>query len=505
TPARPDGKVVRREPIPADREGEARRWREHLFDVLTEDDPDDKITSLYLHGEPVPAKAVHELLRMRTLKNEIQPCFCGSGRMHIGVQLMMNGIVWYLPSPTDRPPVKGMNPKKNKEESRKPDPSEPLAALVFKIQADPHGELYYLRVYSGTLKANSRPLNPGKQVKEFITKLYHVHADPTHKDELPETSAGDIVAVIGPKESITGDTICDANHPILLEAIQFAETVVSMSIEPESSADKVTLEKRLTTLAKEDPTFHWHVDPETGQTLISGMGTLHLEVKVHKLREDFKLKVRVSKPRVNFRETLKDARQVQGAYARLESYVDVRFEPISLTKLTPPQVVESADFSDVPAPLRDAARQGVLGALQSGELGYPVVNVRGVITGYSIDQENSTEAALQAAGADAAHKGLRDNIILLEPVMNVEVAVPEEYFGAVSGDLNARRAQIEDVALRGKLRLIKALAPLAKMFDYAENIRSLTQGRGSFSMEPHSYEPTPPEVLHALLHPEDNF
>jgi elongation factor G len=506
-PGRPDGKVIRREPIPAELQAEAQRWREHLFDVLTEDDPDDKVTSLYLAGEPVPAKAIHELLRKRTLKNEIQPCFCGSGRMHIGIQLMMNGIVWYLPSPLDRPPVKGRHPKKDKEESRKPDPSEPLAALVFKIQADPHGELYYLRVYSGTLKANSRPLNPGKETKEFVTKLYHVHADPTHKDELPETYAGDIVAVIGPKESITGDTLCDPNHPILLESIQFAETVVSQSIEPESSADRATMEKRLTTLAKEDPTFRWHIDPETGQTLISGMGTLHLEIKTNRLREDFKVKVRVGKPRVSYRETLREPITTQGEFSRqaggagMFARVTVAFEPWQGTPSI--NVVNQLDPETVPAELALAAEQGIRGALSSGELGFPLMNVKATIRDAELDEQTSNEAAFTAAGADAVHKALRDNIVLLEPVMSLEVQVPEEYFGAVLGDLIERRASIENVSLRGKLRVIDGRVPLARMFDYAEKIRSLTQGRGTFSMEPHSYEPAPDEVLHALLHPEE--
>ncbi len=508
-PNRPDGKVVRRDAIPPELEGEARRWREHLFDVLTEDDPDDKVTSLYLSGEPVPSKAVHELIRRRTLKNEIQPCFCGSGRMHIGIQLMMNGIVWYLPCPLDRPPVKGRNPKKDKEESRKPDPSEPLAALVFKIQADPHGELYYLRVYSGTLKANSRPLNPGRDVKEFITKLYHVHADPTHKDELPQTSAGDIVAVIGPKEAITGDTICDPNHPILLESIQFAETVVSQSIEPESSADRANMEKRLTTLAKEDPTFRWHEDKDTGQTLISGMGTLHLEVKTHKLREDFKLKVRVGKPRVSYRETLRHPVETVGEFVRqaggsgLFGKVKVAFEPHRGEQSI--VVLNRLDPEKVPAALSQAAEHGIRGALSSGQLGFPLMNVRATVVDAEVDEQASNESAFTAAGADAVHKALRDNVVLLEPVMSLEVQVPEEYFGAVSGDLSARRAEITDVTIRGKLRLIEGRVPLARMFDYAEKLRSLTQGRGAFSMEPHSYEPAPDDVLHALLHPEESF
>jgi elongation factor G len=518
-PSRPEGKIVKRYdlggpelaalktryPMPADLPREAARWREKLFDVITEADDEDRVTSAYLSGQPVPPAAVHELLRRRTLKTEIQPVFAGSGREHIGIQLLLNGVCWYLPSPLERPPVVGKVPGKDKEETRKPDPAAPFAALVFKIQSDPHGELYYLRVYSGTVKANSRPLNPGKGVKEFVTKLYHVHADPDNKDALDAAYAGDIVATIGPKESITGDTLCDPQHPILLESIRFADTVVSMSIEPETSADKGKLEQTLTKLTREDPTFRWHEDRDTGQTLISGMGVLHLEIKVHRLREDYRLEVRVSKPRVSYRETLRAPRQVQGAFPRLETFIDVQLEPVRSATMQPPEVAEAADFPDVPLPLREAARQGILGALQSGDLGYPVLNVRATIAGYTIDPAQSTDIALQAAAADAVHKALRDNIVLLEPLMRLEVTVPEEYLGPVTADLNARRAEITQVLTRGNLRAIEALVPLARMFDYSDKVRSLTQGRAGWTMEPRSYVAVPDDVLRALLHPEENY
>jgi elongation factor G len=509
SPTRPDGKVVRREPIPAEWQADAQRWREKLFDVLTEADEDDRITSLYLAGEPVPAEAVHDLIRRRTLKNEIQPVFCGSGREHVGVQLLINGVCWYLPSPLDRPPVRGKHPKKDKVESRKPDPSEPFAALVFKIQSDPHGELYYLRIYSGTVKANSRPWNPGKEAKEFVTKLYHVHADPSHKDSLEAAHAGDIVATVGPKESITGDTLCEPQHPILLEAIQFAETVVSMSIEPESSADKQKLENTLTLLTREDPTFHWHVDAETGQTLISGMGVLHLEIKTHRLREDFRLKVRVGKPRVSYRETLARPVRTEGECVRqagtagLFGRVTVAFERFRGEQ--PITVVNRLDPEKVPAEYAAAAEQGIRGALSSGMLGYPVMEVRATLTDAAVDEELSNETAFQAAGADAVHKALRDNVLLLEPIMRLEVTVPEEYLGAVTADLNARRADIKDLLTRGNLRIIEAEVPLARMFDYTDRVRSLTQGRAGWTMEPAAYREAPPEVLHALLHPEEVY
>lgn len=528
-PARRDGRVVvrmgldraadpgeGRQPVTPDMRAAALRWRERLFDVITEVDDQDRVTSTYLGGQPVDPAVVHELLRQRTLKNEIQPLFCGSGREHTGVQLLLDGVCWYLPSPLDRPPVKGKNPKKDKEELRKPEPDEPLAALVFKIQADPHGELYYLRVYSGTLKSSSRPLNPARDVKEFVTKIYHVHADPSHKDTLDAAYAGDIVAVIGPKKSITGDTICDPQHPVLLESIQFAESVVSMSIEPETTADKQKLEDTLVLLTREDPTFRWHVDRDTGQTLISGMGVLHLEIKSHRLREDFRLKVRVGKPRVSYRETLRRAVEVQGECVRqtgatgMFGKVTVKFEPLPgapaargdaetvVVNVTPELRANEA----IPGTFLAAAEDGIRGALQSGELGYPVINVRATVTQLELDPQLSTDDAFRIAGFNAVNKALRENIYLLEPIMKLEVTVPEEYLGPVTADLNARRADIREIHARGKLRVIEARVPLAKIFDYADKVRSLSQGRASSTLEPHAYAPAPDEDLRQLLNPE---
>jgi elongation factor G len=503
-PSRPDGKIVVREPIPPALEEVARNWREHLIDVLTEADTEDWITSAYLEGKPLAVEAMQKLVRRRTLANEIQPVFCGSGREHIGIQPLLDGICWYLPSPLDRPPVQGVHPKKrDKVEIRKPDPDEPFAALVFKIQADPHGELFYLRIYSGTVKANSRVLNPGKEAREFLTKLYHVHADPSNKEPVEIAYAGDIVAAIGPKVSITGDTLCDPQHPILLESIQFAETVVSMAIEPESSADKERLEQVLTILAREDPTFRWSVDRETGQTLMNGMGVLHLEIKLHRIREDFRLKVRVGKPRVSYRETIARPVRVWGECIRqtaaqsLFARLEVQFEhehsrePVTFVNLVPPEILPPAWVS--------AIEQAIRGALQSGETGYPVIDVKVTLLSAQTHPTDSNELAFQVAAADAVSKALKNNVVLLEPVMRLEVTVPEQYLGPVTADLNARRAEIQQIHVRGNLRVIEAYVPLARMFDYADTVRSLTQGRASYTLEPYRYAPAPPEVLRQLL------
>jgi elongation factor G len=502
-PNRADGKVVRREPIPADLQDEAQLRREQLLDVLTEKDDQDLITSLILDGQSVPAEAIHQLLRARVLKNDFQPVLCGSGRDHKGIQLLMDAICRYLPSPLDKPPVVGRHPTKEKDEQRKPDPNEPFAALVFKIQADTHGELYYLRVYSGTMKANSRILNPGKNAKEFLTKLFHVHADPSSKDPLDHAIAGDILAATGPKEAITGDTLCDPQHPILLETIAFAETVVSMSVEPESSGDKAKLEQVLTTLAKEDPTFRWHLDKETGQTLISGMGVLHLEVKTHRLREDFKVKARIGKPRVSYRETLKKPVRLWGELIRTAgttpqfARVEIGLEPHTGTQ--PITLVNALPPGLLPPLFVNAVEQGVRDALGSGELGYPIINVRATIHNAEMHPTDSSDVAFHGAANMAVNLAVRGNVVLLEPVMRLEVTVPDTAFGAVTGDLGARRAEIKENLPRGNLWTIIARVPLAKMFDYADAVRSLTQGRASYSLEPYGYAPAPEETVRQLM------
>jgi len=505
-----EGKTFRVEPIPPEYEAETRKWREHLFEVLTQHDEKDVVTSAYLEGAEIPTATLRDVIRQQTLARHIQPVLCGSGRENIGIQPLMDAICLYLPNPLDVPPVIGVNPKKkNQEEPRKTDFKEPFSALVFKIVADTHGDLYFLRIYSGTLKANSRQWNPERNAKEFASKLYHIHADPKHRDDLPVAYAGDIVAIIGPKDSITGDTLCDPQHPIILEPIQFAEAVVSQSIEPESSADKDKMEEVLNRLKKEDPTFTWRVDPDTGQTLMSGMGVLHLEVKQHRMERDFRLKVRVSKPRVSYRETLQAPVKVVGECVKqagttgLFAKINVEFEPHREEQTV--KVVQQVPEDGLPSEFVNAAEQGILGALQSGELGYPVIHVRARITGGEMQEGLSNEVAFQAAGADAVHKALRNNMQLLEPVMKLEVTVPEEYLGPVTADLNVRRAEIQQMSPRGKLQMIEATAPLRRMFDYSDAVRSLTQGRAGWSMEPRAYAPVPEDVVRAMLNPEQGY
>jgi elongation factor G len=499
------GKTFRTEAIPAEMEAEARTWRERLFDVLTENDEQDRLTSAYLEGRAISAETMRTVLREQTLRRVIQPVLCASGREHIGIQPLLDAVTWYLPSPLDRPPVVGTDPTRpDKQEKRKPDPKEPFCALVFKVVADKHGDIFFIRVYSGTLKPQSRPYNPGKGVKELVSKLYHVHADPKRgREEVVSAPAGDIVALVGLRDSVTGDTLCDAQHPVLLEPIQFAEAVVSQSIEPHSSADKDKLTETLNALKREDPTFDWKQDPETGQTLMSGMGVLHLEIKKHRMERDFGLKVRVGRPRVSFRETLRNEREVWGecdrqiAGGRLYARLHFTFKhskggkPYENSEMPPGELTGRPDDKVV--------EQAVNLAYHSGEFGYPVTDVQASLHNVQRHPTDTNEVALQIAAVDAVNKALKDNVILLEPVMHLEVTVPEEYLGPVTADLNARRAEITQLLTRGKLRVIEALVPLRAMFDYSDKVRSLTQGRAGWTMEPQSYAPAPDDVLRGLL------
>jgi elongation factor G len=503
------GRTVRSEPIPTDMLDEVKRYREQLFDVLTQHDDKDRITTAYLEGQDIAPDVLRSLIRQLTVGRVVHPVLCGSGREHVGIQPLLDAVTYYLPCPLDRPPVVGTHPTKRNEEKRKPDSKEPFCGLVFKVIAESTGDLYFVRIYSGTLKTNSRVFNTGKNVKELIGQVFHIKADPkSPKEDVPIAYAGDIVVCKGLKDSVTGDTLCETQHPILLEAISFAEAVVSKSIEPVSSADKQKLLDTMAALCKEDPTFSWRHDTETGQTLMSGMGTLHLEVKQHKMERDYKLKVRVGKPRVSWRETLRNpltvteefAHTISGTtqYAKLtvEFKNEKSTEPIKVTTKLKPGILTP--------PLQAAAERGLKNALQSGFLGYPVLHVQAQIIDAHMDPQTSTEIAFEVAGSGAVRKALQDNVRLMEPIMQLEVSVPEEFMGNVLADLNARRAELDDVIPRGKWRVIPAKVPLRLMFDYADRVRSLSQGRASSSMEPDSYQPAPDEVLRAMLDPDAN-
>lgn len=495
------GAGVAENPIPEDLLDEARLWRDQMLEKLY--DYSNELMELALAEAPVPEELVRKALREATVHELIVPVLCGSALDHIGVQPLLDAVAYYLPSPADQPPVEGVDPKHaDKKILRTPDADEPFCGLVFKIQAERHGDLHYVRVFSGTLCANTRAYNPGKDKKENVSQLWHVQA--SRKEQVDRVEAGDIVGIIGLRHSITGDTLCDAKQPVLLESIQFPETVISMAIEPESSAERKKLSDALDMLRRQDPTFRAQTSEETGQTLISGMGELHLEVIKHRLLRDFNLNVRVHKPRVSYRETVKTAVEVVGecnqqtAGQILFARVKIRLEPYEAGEKA--VTVVPGKTEGIPPTFL----QAVLDALSEeshggGSLGFPLLKAKATVLGGEA-REDSNEVAFRRAAADAFRKGLQQaGIVLLEPIMKLDITTPEEHLGDIVSDLQQRRAIITETQPRGRNTAIKAEAPLANLFGYSSAIRSLSQGRASCSMEPTSYGPAPQEVLDAFL------
>lgn len=497
------GKTVRIAEIPEENVEFAKKYREQMFDALTQFDDKDLITTAVLEGQEPDVAKVRQLVREQTLKRLIYPVLCGSGREHIGIQPLLDAVTYYLPSPLDRPPVVGMNPKSKKEELRKCDPKEPFCGLVFKAAWHPNGHRFFIRVYSGVLRPNARALNPGNDKKENVAKLFHVHADPNRGlEEVESAPAGDIVAVIGLKETRTGDTLCETQHPIILETITFAEAVVSQSIEPESGADKDKLGIALEMLQLEDPTFKVKTDKDTGQTLISGMGTLHLEVKRHRLERDFRLKVKARKPRVSYREMLREHRVVEVEVKKLgerDVYAKLKVEFTNHRSPTPVAVANFVSADILPHAVGVATEAGLKDALLTGEFGYPMVNAQAKILEAKFDLQMSSEEAFVLAANRAVRQAMEDNMILLEPIMKVIVTTPDESLGNVIGDLSSRGGEIvRSEMIPGKLSEVEAKVPLRLLFDYEDRVRSLSQGRAASAMEPFSYEEAPNEVLREL-------
>jgi elongation factor G len=416
----------------------------------------------------------------------------------------LDGVTYYLPSPGEVPSVAGVNPKSpGMKEIRKPRPDEPFCGLVFKIDADKHGDLFYVRVYSGELKANSRVLNPGKDKKENVPQLWHVQAD--RRQQVPEVTTGDIVGVIGLRHSVTGDTLCDPQHPILLETIQFPDTVISMAIEPETSTERKKLADTLEMMKRQDPTFRASENEDTGQTLISGMGELHLEVIKHRLLRDFNLNVRVHKPRVSYRETIEHAAEVIGTCHRqqggqsLFAEVRIRLEPFAAGG---PGATVVPAAGDALTPEYLAAVIDVLTeqGLGGGLFGCPLVKVKITITGGQVHETASSEIAFRFAAADAFNKGLQAaGTVLLEPIMRLQITTPEEHLGDFISDLQQRRGIIHQTTHRGKNVVIDAEAPLAALFGYSSAMRGLSQGRATCTMEPAAYGPAPPDVAASFV------
>ena len=491
-------------PIPDEVADLAAEWREQLISTLF--DFSDELAELAMNEAPIPVEVVRKAIREATLARRVVPVLAGSALDCIGIQPVLDAVAWYLPSPLDVPPVEGLDPSKKTAVTvqRKADPSAPFSGLVFKILVEKHGDLYFVRVYSGTLKAASRAWNPLRQKKENIAQLWRVQAD--RREQIDSCTAGDIVGVIGPRNSVTGDTLCDADAPVILESIVFPETVISMAIEPETSLERKKLGDVLEMMKRQDPTFRATESEETGQTLISGMGELHLEVIRHRLQRDFNLKCRVHKPRVSYKETIQRPATVVGHSNRqvagqtLIATVTIRAEPtdeqagVSVEQGWFPQHEGTAELA---ATMTQAVRES---AERGGLKGCPLWGVRIVVLASPIPEPPPSDIAIRIAAADAVDKLLGEaGSVLLEPVMRVEVSVPEEHLGDVINDLQQRRAIITATEIRAGVTVLTSEAPLASMFGYSAAVRSVSQGRASFTMAPLKYGPASAETAEAFL------
>ena len=496
--------TVTRGPIPAELAETVAEWREQLVSTLF--DFSDEVGELALAEQPIPPALARKVIREAVIARQIVPVLAGSALDCIGIQPVLDAVAWYLPSPADVPPVTGLDPSKKTPVTiaRRPDPKEPFCGLVFKILAEKHGDLYFVRVYSGVLEAGSRAWNPLKQKKENIAQLWHVQAD--RREQIPRAEAGDIVGVIGPRASVTGDTLCDAGQPIVLETIQFPETVISMAIEPETSLERKKLAETLEMMKRQDPTFRALESEETGQTLISGMGELHLEVIRHRLERDFNLKCRVHKPRVSYKETIGRPVTVAGTINRqvggqtLQATVTLRAEPVDEQG---PVTVEQGWFPEAESLAEMAATmtQSVRESAERGGLkGCPLWAVRITVLESPIPDPPPSDVAIRMAAAEAIDRMLAEaGTVLLEPLMKVEVSVPEDHLGDVINDLQQRRAIITATEIRGGVTVLTAEAPLASMFGYSAAVRSVSQGRASFTMQPLRYGPAPAETADAFV------
>ncbi len=493
-----------RSSIPAELEAEAATWREQLVSTLF--DYSDELAELAIAEAAIPVELMRETVRKATLERKVIPVFAGSALDCIGVQPVLDAVTWYLPSPADVPPVEGLDPKKKEPVTiqRPPNPDAPFCGLVFKILAEKHGDIAFVRVYSGTLKAGSRAWNPERQKKENVAQLWHVQAD--RREQVSSCSAGDIIGVIGPRQSVTGDTLCDAQAPIVLESIEFPETVISMAIEPETSLERKKLSETLEMMKRQDPTFRAIESDETGQTLISGMGELHLEVIRHRLEREFNLHCRVHKPRVSYKETLAKPVQVQGESNRqvagqtLEATVALAAEPTGeQSGVTVEQgwFPESEQLAEVARIMTESVRES---AERGGLKGCPLWGVRIVVRETSVPEPLPTDVAIRIAAADGIERMLETaGTVLLEPVMRIEVSVPEEHLGDVINDLQQRRAIITATEIRSGMNVLTAEAPLAGMFGYSAAVRSVSQGRASFTMAPLKYGPASAETAESFV------
>jgi elongation factor G len=480
--------------IPDHLVGIAKAYQGNIFEVLAE--MDDAFMERYLAGQPISLQEIQSWIRQGTLEARIVPVLCGSAFKNKGIQPLLDAVVDYLPSPLDVPPIRGIHPDTGGEEERSPNNGSPLSAIAFKIMSDPYvGQLTFVRIYSGTLTAGSSIYNSSKRKRERIGRLLKMHAN--KREEIKTANSGEIVAVVGLKGTTTGDTLCEEDHPLILESMDFPDPVISMAIEPKVKGDQEKLGQGLQKLSMEDPSFRRHIDAETGQCIIRGMGELHLEIIVDRLMREFGVPVNVGKPMVAYRETITQSARSEGKFVRQSGgkgqygHVILKVEPL------PPgekfQFVDAIKGGKIPREYIPAVEKGVREAVERGVLaGYPMVDVKVTLLDGSFHEVDSSELAFKIAGSMGFKEGAKQaQPVLLEPIMAVEVIVPEDFIGEVSGDLSSRRGQITNLEARNGVRVVKASVPLAEMFGYATQLRSGTQGRATYTMQFSHYERVP--------------
>ena len=495
------GKDMRVEEIPEDMRELAEEYREKMLDAVSMFD--DEIMEMYLEGKEIPTAKIRAAIRKATVAVEMIPVVCGTSYRNKGVQKLLDAIVDYMPAPTDIPAIEGINPKTDEEDKREPSDDEPFSALAFKIMTDPYvGRLSFFRVYSGTLNTGSSVLNSTKNVRERMGRILQMHAN--HREDIETVYSGDIAAAVGLKNTTTGDTLCDEKHPIILESMEFPEPVIRVAIEPKTKAGQEKMGIALMKLAEEDPTFKTYTDEETGQTIIAGMGELHLEIIVDRLLREFKVEANVGAPQVAYRETIRKEANQETKYARQSGgkgqygHVKIKLEPNPGKGY---EFVNGVVGGAIPKEYIPAVDNGIQGAMKSGVLaGYPVVDVKVTLWDGSYHEVDSSEMAFSIAGSMAFKDAMRKaDPIITEPIMKVAVIVPDEYLGDVIGDLNARRGQIQGMEAMAGTQRVNAFVPLAQMFGYATDLRSKTQGRGQYVMEPSHYEPVPKNIADQII------
>ena len=496
------GKDVRDEDIPADMVEKAQQYHDEMVELIC--DTDEDLMMMYLEGEEIPVEDLKKALRKATIENKLVPVLCGTAYRNKGVQMLLDAIVDYMPAPIDIPPIKGVNPDTDEEDERPSDDEAPFSALAFKIATDPFvGRLSFFRVYSGTLEAGTSVLNATKDKRERMGRILLMHAN--HREDITKVYSGDIAAAVGFKNTTTGDTLCDEKHPIILESMDFPDPVIRVAIEPKTKAGQEKMGIALAKLAEEDPTFKTYTDEETGQTIIAGMGELHLEIIVDRLLREFKVEANVGKPQVAYKETIRRKADVETKYAR-QSGGKGQYGHVKIT-LEPNEPGAGYEFVNavvggaIPKEYIEPVNQGIQGAMQNGILaGYPVVDCKVTLYDGSYHEVDSSEMAFKIAGSMAFKEAMKKaDPVLTEPIMQVDVMVPEEYMGDFIGDLNSRRGQIQGMEPRGAVQAISAKVPLSEMFGYATDLRSRSQGRGQYVMQPSHYAEIPKSIADKII------